>query len=218
MGKVVNQKKEIQISKENAKKQEHKKFPKGTPWKRTLKNPLYYINVFMHKYAKIISLFPNAKEITETMGIMECLYGKFTIDRSLKTTVCYVLGDGTTPRTGATLAMSSNFTVYSIDPLLKTTSQTINKFELKSLSERLHICKCKSEEFTNIEQNAKLSIILGVHSHANLNEFWQRVPSPKIAIVIPCCVPQTTNVTPIGQYRDDKIFSEKNEVIYWISK
>jgi len=193
------------------------KLPKGTPFRKALYDPLHYINKFMHNHAQIISFFPNAKEITETMGILECLYYKLNVNRQSPTTTCYVLGDGTTPRTAATVVISSLFTVYSIDPILKTTSKHIKDKNIKSLQERLNICKCKSEEFTNINKTATLSIILAVHSHAPLNEFWLRVPSPKIAISIPCCVPQFTDIEPSGFYVDDKIFSEKNKVVYWMS-
>lgn len=183
---------------------------KNTPHKKTIKNQLLYIDIFMHNYSKVFSLFPNAKEITESVGILECLYHKIKVDRSSISTVCYVLGDGTTPKTGAIVAISSKFQVHSIDPKIKVKQSVYIP--------RLFISKCKSQNFKAIDQTATLSIILAVHSHANLNDFWQRIPLSKIAIAIPCCVNQCTDIDPVESYNDNKIFSEKNQIIYWISK
>jgi hypothetical protein len=176
--------------------------------KRGQKNQLQHIDVFLNNYSQLLPLFPNAKEITETMGILNCLYHKIPIkiNRKNPNIVCYVLGDGCTPRTGATTAISSNFKVYSIDPAMKQ----------KPVITRLEIRKCRSQEFIEISQTAELSIILNVHSHADLLEFWKRIPSPKVAIAIPCCVPQLTDIEPTGSYKDPKIYSEKNEIVYWI--
>src|SRR5437868_14436551 len=92
--------------------------PKGTPHKKRKKNLLIYIDIFLKRYNNLLPLYPNSKEITESMGAVMCLWDKFDIDRSDKNTICYVLGDGRTPRTGALISVSSCFHVCSIDPLI----------------------------------------------------------------------------------------------------
>jgi hypothetical protein len=72
----------------------------------------------------------------------------------------------------------------------------------------------KSENFNQIDSNPPMSIIIGVHSHAPLEEFWNRTPKPKYAITIPCCLPQTiSDLAPIEIYEDNCILSEKRQVI-----
>lgn len=201
--------------------------PKGTPFKRRKLNQHLYVDYFLNNHRSLLPLFPSAKskEISETMGAVNCLYYRLKVNRSCKETICYVLGDGTAPRTGATFAISSSFTVFSIDPALKSkfhkTSEGVAfkdhriRIEKNEYLERIKSCKCKSEEFMDIVQNARLSIIVAVHSHADLKEFWDRVPSPKIAIAIPCCVPQITSIEPTDSYIDEKIYGMMNKVVYW---
>jgi len=81
----------------------------------------YYIDQFLNGYNNLIKLFPykKCKEISESMSAVNCLYEVLKVDRTRYDTVCYVIGDGTTPRTGACVAYSSAFKVFSIDPIMK---------------------------------------------------------------------------------------------------
>jgi hypothetical protein len=128
----------------------------------------------------------------------------------------YCLGDGNTPRTAFVLASLSHWTIYSIDPALQV--DKILKYERPSpkCMDRVHLFPIKSEQFTDIDMSCDLSIVVGVHSHAPFEEFWSRVPSPKLGIAIPCCVKhEIKNLNPIESYEDDKILSEKRTVIIW---
>lgn len=96
---------------------------------------------------------------------------------------------------------------------------------------KLSTFACKAEDFKYIhnevtkndlvdyepklDDSLKLSIIIGVHSHADLLSFWRRVPHPKIAIAIPCCVPQITDIDPKGTYIDRLNIGKCNTVKYW---
>lgn len=184
--------------------------PKGTYRRKKKRNKNSHVDIFLNNYSNILSLFPvnKCKEISESMSAHDCLYYIIGVNRSSPDTYCYVLGDGTSPRTAALIAISSKFKVFSIDPLL--TSRWNNYMD------RLTLFTGLSQDFTDINPKASLSIIIGVHSHANLNEFWSRVPKPKIAISIPCCVKQETSIDITGKYIDPKNLSEKNTVLYWL--
>src|SRR5690349_3207328 len=179
---------------------------------------LAYVDWFLKKHLNLLPLFMTtgfpSKEITETMAAVNALFhnSSFDVDRKDGDIICYVIGDGRTPRTAAVIAQSSNFKVWSIDPLLK-----IKKRQQAVIDTipRLHLFPGLAEDFVNVDEYAPLSIIIAVHSHANLEAFWSRIKGPKIAIAIPCCVAQTTDVEELGRYRDEKIFSEKNEIVYW---
>jgi hypothetical protein len=172
------------------------------------KRILSYIDICIRKYPDLLHLFPNSKEITESMGAAMALwYAVKNLDRSCPNTHVYVLGDGKTPMTGAIISKQSRFQVTSIDPRLA-------KPHYDNLP-RLKLFKGLSQSFTDIEQDASLSIIVGVHSHAPLKEFWDRVPNPKICVVIPCCVPQNIDRDPDHEYNDIRIFSKKRTVKIW---
>ena len=51
----------------------------------------------------------------------------------------------------------------------------------------------------------EMSVVLCVHSHANLLEFWNRLPprSPRIAVDLPCCEKHyIPNLDPVEAYID----------------
>ncbi len=147
----------------------------------------------------VLGMYPNAKEITESMSAVEavlrCCRGPILGDQRVQ---AYVIGDGSTPRTGAMLAMRTRWTVHSIDPALKDR-------ERNGRVQRLHVHRCKAEEFTLVPWPAwdlQLSVVVAVHSHAPFGPFWARVPSPKLGIAIPCCVPQEADAPPLIEYED----------------
>ena len=65
-------------------------------------------------------------------------------------------------------------------------------------------------------KNTSLNIVIGVHSHAPFQEFWNRLPKPKIALMIPCCIKCDIPMNPTKRINDTKILSKKNEIIIWI--
>lgn len=174
---------------------------------------LGYITYCMRRLKSLFleEVFPNAKEITESVGALAAFRTHFPFISGNDINV-YVLGDGRTPRTGMVFAKSSNFNVYSIDPLLKPRKYKL--LEQEKWYSRLHICPIKSQEFNPID--CSISVIIAVHSHAPFQEFWDRVNGHKIGIAIPCCVKhEIDNLKPIYEYRDNKIYSEKNIIKIW---
>lgn len=64
-----------------------------------------------------MGLFPNSKEITESMACLEVLDKVLKLKLSDESTLCIVVGDGTVPRTAALLAMRTKWRrIFSVDP------------------------------------------------------------------------------------------------------
>lgn len=93
----------------------------------------------------------------------------------------------------------------SIDPLLD-----FDRTLLEHHAARFHIVSQYSQDFvipdfTNVNNNVSssssssinininnnvnnnISIVVACHSHAPLQELWDRVPVPKYAVTLPCC-------------------------------
>jgi len=67
-----------------------------------------------------MGLFPNAKEITESMACLEAMDKSLGLVFSQTDTVCLVVGDGMTPRTAALTAVRTKWRrVVSVDPALQ---------------------------------------------------------------------------------------------------
>ncbi len=76
-------------------------------------------------------LFPNAKEITESMGAFnayrKCLISKCPPDNPF--TMVVAVGDGVSPRTGAVFAIRTQFTCISVDPQLRINNKVTPKIK-----------------------------------------------------------------------------------------
>lgn len=59
-----------------------------------------------------------------------------------------------------------------------------------------------------------LSIVVACHSHAPLQDFWDRLAGPKIAVSLPCCGKTWSLLTepPLHEYEDYEVFSPKRRV------
>lgn len=65
----------------------------------------------------------------------------------------------------------------------------------------------------------RLSIVIACHSHAPLNEFWSRVPLPKIAVVMPCCANYSDlpDDTLLLTFEDFEVYSPKRQISLYAS-
>ena len=179
-------------------------------------------------------VFPDAKELTESFGAFhavrknlvggrdEKFFGGFhavrksdekSLDWKLEYKddhVCVIcVGDGSTPRTGATFAVRSNWHVFSVDPNLKL----LEKWEP---IKRLHLRKGKIEDCLFDYYNR--FIVVAVHSHADLRASLTCIKrdSARIAVVaIPCCIQQELKIPPDMTYDDSAILSPQNRVHIW---
>ena len=160
----------------------------------------------------------HAKELTESMGVWEALVrfmhdSKLNLHKMGRINV-YVPGDGKTPRTAALVYMqsSSNWQIYSIDPSMNTTPASLGV-----ASTRLHPINGLAEDFIIPPDPVAFSVVLAVHTHAPLQEFWDRVPRPKVCVSLPCCADYGwLNKNLYISYSDYEIFSKCKHInIYY---
>ena len=156
-------------------------------------------------------LYPNMKEFTECCAGFNALFPTLDSEwRRSKSVVCYCIGDGYRPQLAAMVTCQTAWRqVFCIDPSLQIekwnkafAAITPDKW-IKQIEERVIMRKQKSQEFTEIVQDAPMSIVIGVHSHHDFSEFWKRLPSPAIGVAIPCCVEQVVdNEDPVCEFVD----------------
>jgi hypothetical protein len=174
-------------------------------------------NFFRWKCASDIlalDIFPNAKEVTESLGAFFAVRNHVISPTKLKelsdSNIALVsVGDGNTPRTAATFAFRTAWTCYSIDPRLKKTDWPIK---------RLTCLKRRVEEDTLDLTSFEQVIIVMVHSHATIKNTLKHIKGRKIHLVcIPCCVLQDIPDKSFIGYKDSGIWSEKNDVKIWLN-
>lgn len=156
------------------------------------------------------SLFPNAKEITESMAayaaVRANLWGRgfSPSDPQIR---CVCVGDGSTPRTGALFALRTKWNVWSVDPRLG------HSVDWNAIN-RLNMVRTPVEEF-HLGGKAPV-VIVAVHSHASLPFALQAVEARLVAVVAnPCCVAQTLEREPDVMYEDMGIASPERTVKVW---
>lgn len=172
----------------------------------------------------LIGLFPNPKEVTESMAAFGALRKIKGLDLMAlykrPDVVCLVPGDGTLPRTGAMVALRTNWTVYSVDPQMTvgaiTSGGAWHTVIRGRTYRRLISIPLKIEDIPPIL--CGVGIILAVHSHAPLEVAWEKLiaSEQKIAVAIPCCVYQKIPGVDIDtEYQDSGIFSAEDTVRIW---
>lgn len=151
-----------------------------------------------------LQVFPNAKEITESMGAFIAAKKHIKIPFDNPSITLYVIADGCTPRTGALFAFLTHWNIFSIDPNMhdKWThpDHGIN---------RLTCLKSKIEDLPHSTLPHPDLLIL-VHPHVDYITIRSLYPTPPI-IVIPCCIQYPRDLTH-KTYTDHGIWSIKNEV------
>lgn len=166
-------------------------------------------------------IWPNSKEITESMGAFEAvrkhvLPGETYIDRDKNfgrdDIVIVSVGDGSTPRTAALFACRSRWDCYSIDPNLR--SEKTWPFKRLTLLKR----KVEDKQLSFYDTQYTTCIIVMVHSHASIHNTLSHIKAPiRHLVSIPCCVPHVINDRPYIGYTDSNIASPKNEVKIWLN-
>jgi len=156
-----------------------------------------------------LGLFPNAKEITESMAAFHAVR-KFLVNRgilgekALKRDDITVLvpGDGHVPRTGALFAHRSNWRVVSVDPCMRDRDYK---------TKRLTAIRDKVENIEVVED--EVVIIAAVHSHAKLSESVKKAKGKHVFVVsMSCCVPDDLKWPLIRGYVDAGVWSPENNV------
>lgn len=152
-------------------------------------------------------IFPNGKEITESMAAFEGVRKHIVRSDKLlkkKDITLVSVGDGNTPRTAALFAFLTKWQCVSIDPNMK---EGID-WEV----DRLKIYKSRVED---LDLHYDDVIIVGVHSHATMKATLFNITGDRRSLLaIPCCVPYR-DYPPTIEYRDYAIWSPKNTVKIW---
>jgi hypothetical protein len=157
-----------------------------------------------------LGLFPDAKEITESYGVLNAVQTKLKqYDLNDPEVTLVSVGDGTTPRTAALFAFRTKWQCISIDPILK-------QDKMRYWEENIQRLKCIPNKVEDVSINEDKVIIVAVHSHANLRSILDHVKGKVRSLVaIPCCVPYIhESIKPIA-YTDSGIWSPRNNVKIW---
>lgn len=159
-------------------------------------------------------LFPNTKEITETMAGYNAIATHLTDvykfgDAEVQ---CLCVGDGHVPRTAAFIACMTKWNCFSIDPALRAYNYRYKRLTL--LSKPMQECESLLSNITG-----KPVILLLVHAHVTLDDCLKVVKPhrPKVISIVamPCCVPQTLGVPPNLEYSDNECLSHCNTIKVW---
>lgn len=172
------------------------------------------------------NLFPNSKEVTESVGAVRAALALLHQRNAVATGgVCFAVADGITPRTGALFAfLTTNFKVHSVDPLMGKNDVDFLGVEPKGIR-RLNAHKCTLEDLLLLHQeqdnSVKEVVVLAVHSHANLDSYVPTIrqiyPNANVTIVaVECCLVQKLDgFSPNQEYQDWGIQSPKRTVKIW---
>jgi len=181
----------------------------------TLKYPqLHYLNEFIRlKCAPTLlesEMFPNIKEITESMTALNALRRHVGASNFAKTWTLFDVGCGHAPRTAALLAHITRWDCYAIDPVLKQKARFLKTRRL-TLIDR---CVEDIEPFF-----CTTAVVTAVHAHVKLSSILEKVQAKRMIIVaMPCCKPLELPDYSCVEYKDMGCLSPKRTVkIYDIS-
>ncbi|CAM9209864.1 unnamed protein product, partial [Ectocarpus fasciculatus] len=165
----------------------------------------------------------HTKEISETMAMVNAILklGSLTSqswveegsNEDPEETVVYVLGDGKTPYTALCIAMymPAHWKYVSVDPLMNFDPSTLGD----GYADRIIVERKLSQEYIIDDRGPSVrNIVIACHSHAPLQEFWDRLSHPKFCVSMPCCKAQWSHLTdtPLCEYEDYEVFSPKRLV------
>ena len=189
----------------------------------------------VHKYAK---------EVSEAFAMVDAIERAINLTFGISVSdlqqpvICYCLGDGKYPMGAAALSLflpvskdRNNWKFIAIDPLLPkqdestVTATTATSNATSMFHDRIEMFSGISQDYC-IEKRADdisvdptkspalLSIAVACHSHAPLEEFWERMPSPKLSVAMPCCAQfsELLKEKPIFEYDNYEVYSPKRRI------
>jgi hypothetical protein len=164
-------------------------------------------------------LFPNAKEITESFGAYNAAraYNRRGFPLSDPSIRCFVIGDGSTPRTAATFAFRSLWICDSVDPALKNKPS-----RTRSIWNLLEIAR-KWEDFAASRGgngvSGKKVVVVAVHARIKLEAILGGLKDVEdlLLIAMPCCVRQELldGYKPKVEYADWGVHSPHRIIRIW---
>ena len=173
-----------------------------------------FLNLKCNTDLQILDVFPNIKEITESMAMSVALW-QLGFDRKREDVTVICVGDGCTPRTGALLAHLSKHTVVSVDPKMRLDAKY-------SAVQRLHVINRQIEDracVLDLYIAATNVVIVACHSHASLSlsvgVILRSLPKTIGVVSMSCCKKDDLSVMPDTSYVDHAVWSPKNIVRIW---
>ena len=170
------------------------------------------------------------KEITECMGMVNSVYRALHLAeldaQTLSNVTVYCLADGNAPYNAAAMLLfvpNPSWTYVSIDPEMEYDTSKLASYH--PIKDRLKVIKQKSQDYAVQGNNSNpssscrgdLSIVIACHSHAPLQEFWDRIMTPKVAIVMPCCGKTWSSLDeqPVQTFEDYEILSPRRKIFIY---
>lgn len=163
------------------------------------------------------AVFPDAKEMTESFAAADAAIHRTGVDPRSDAVTAIVVGDGSTPRTAATLALRTRWKTISVDPALRV--------------DRVEQWPCpigRLEVQARTVQSLEVSlsgacVVVAVHAHVKLERAIQAVRrcqgDPVAAVAIGCCGFQhrAPGMSLSADYLDWGIWSPERRVMVWQS-
>lgn len=188
--------------------------------------PAKYLNRYIRLKAsadmQALELFPNLKEIQESFSIFNVIESYIlkrdtNIDRNKENHVlCFVVGDGTTPRTAAVINFMTKWDTISCDPIMRNPAKYagIKRCEVRTSTgeDLVHVVKQQVE----IRKYDYVFLIFP-HSHIpNTNEIYKHFTDEKVWIInMPCCHKKQDDFLPLKEwvsFKDDAVASPENTI------
>lgn len=160
-------------------------------------------------------VFPDAKELTESFAAADAVLHKANLDPADTDITAVVVGDGTTPRTAATLALRTPWRVVSVDPALRL--DVVQKWPRRI--DRLEVVPVAVQTL-EVGLSGRCVVVV-VHAHVGLDESIRSVERCSgdvvAAVAIPCCgwLHEAPGLTVVADYEDWGIWSPERRVITW---
>lgn len=157
-----------------------------------------------------LNIFPNVKEVTESLGAFEAVAQNFKYEFSDPNINIVVVADGGTPRTATVFATRTRWNCYSIDPEMSNKDWESKIKGLKVFRTKIEDVKLKFDSPT---------VLVAPHSHVSLDTALKSINCPKNllgVVAIPCCHPQYIKGLPHHiEYNDHFMHTPKNLVKIW---
>ncbi|KAJ0404787.1 hypothetical protein P43SY_003463 [Pythium insidiosum] len=170
-------------------------------------------------------LFPEAKEITESMGLFNAVRRYVLREQHAPADAAglsdgvIVVGDGNTPRTAAMFAFRlRQWKCYSVDPAMEV--QSTERSRAWEAIENLVVIRNKIE---NVRLRVRRAIVVLVHAHVTIEQALSAVDAASVlgVVTMPCCNWYGEQETLRGRqpdlvYDDYSVLSDHRELRVWI--
>lgn len=177
---------------------------------------LRYLDEFMGTKAAAdmlrLGLFPNAKEITESWGILRAARKSLRLHPGDPNVRVVVVGDGCTPRTAGLVAFFTRWQALSIDPNMRKEDWPVERMRARrAMIEDVGVLPWTDDGATTL-------LILSPHAHVKPDVALAALPwnGPRHYVNMPCCVRAgVTGRDPTLSICDESVLSpERNIHVY----